>query len=232
MFLRAHHRQSDTHGAQAQPQPRSLAPGSAPVLRVQVHLQQLGAVRQVAGALAHNLGRVDQVLQQGGVDCGEGAGAGARNGCAGGGLGHDAPVGHDHYVLAAKLLLQLAHQARLHLVEALEQPEGNVDHDSLAARRDVNLLGAVDEQIAQVHLQLCTAEATRQRRRSAASPQVRVSSRSASSLAPLLVASRSNSACATDSSNSSACAWDTRPSARRALKKAASLPCGALRGRA
>lgn len=52
---------------------------------------------------------------------------------AAGGWWHDAPVGHHHHVLAAELLLQLTHQARLDLVEALQQAEGDLQQGAGAA---------------------------------------------------------------------------------------------------
>jgi hypothetical protein len=52
------------------------------------------------------------------------AAAWACVGLAAGWWWHDAPVGHQHHVLATELLLQLTHQPLLDLVEQLQQAEG------------------------------------------------------------------------------------------------------------
>jgi hypothetical protein len=49
---------------------------------------------------------------------------------------HDAPVGHHHHVLAAELLLKLANQPLLDLVEVLQQAVGNLDTARTNSRQD------------------------------------------------------------------------------------------------
>mmetsp|Transcript_6257 Transcript_6257/g.17970 ORF Transcript_6257/g.17970 Transcript_6257/m.17970 type:complete len:237 (-) Transcript_6257:85-795(-) len=142
--------QLPVHGAKS----LQLVLRGAAFLRVQVHLEDLGGVSAVPHALAHHLCRVHKVLQDCLVHGGEGAAAGAGIGLTAGGGGHDAAVGDDDHVLAAELLLKLPHQPLLDLVEALQQPEGHVNDDGLAAASDINLLGGGDVQVPQVRLQL------------------------------------------------------------------------------
>lgn len=49
---------------------------------------------------------------------------------AAGGWWHDAPVGHNHNVLAAELLLKLTNQPLLDLVEVPQQPEGDLQGET------------------------------------------------------------------------------------------------------
>ena len=66
--------------------------------------------------------------------------------------GKDAALGDDGHVLARELLFQFADEALLDPVEGLEQPEGHVDDDSLAASANVDLGSAVDEEVLEVSL--------------------------------------------------------------------------------
>ena len=97
-----------------------LVLGRVAVLGVEVDLQDLGAVHSIADALADDLCWVHQVVQDGLVHLGQSTGP-RPGGQTRGGLGQDAALGHDHHVLAGELLLQLADQTLLDLVEALKQ---------------------------------------------------------------------------------------------------------------
>ena len=73
------------------------------VLRVQIHLQLLGAVDAAPHALAHDLRRVHEVLQNGVLHGGERAGAGAGPGGVGLAVvvgAEDGALGDDNDVLA------------------------------------------------------------------------------------------------------------------------------------
>jgi hypothetical protein len=83
--------------------------------REYVHLDDLLLVSLDTGALAGDLGGVDQVLEELLVDGGEGAGAGAHllgTGSAGG-LGHDAALGNEDDVAVRELLLELTGESIL-----------------------------------------------------------------------------------------------------------------------
>ena len=66
--------------------------------------------------------------------------------------GEDTTLSNDGHMLPRELLFQLADQTLLNPVEGLEEPEGHVDDDSLAAVTDINLLRGGDEKILQVGL--------------------------------------------------------------------------------
>jgi len=102
---------------------------------VQVHLDQLGAVQLDADALAHDLGGEDQILKDGVVHSGQSPGAGTLllEGVAGlaRGLGQNLALANHDDVLARELLLQLADQDDLDLLEHLLLWNGHVDDDGL-----------------------------------------------------------------------------------------------------
>ena len=78
---------------------------------VQMDLEEPGAVEPDAHPLAHDLGGVDEVVEDGVVHGHQGAGDGPLLlqlvGLAGG-LGQDAALGDEDNVLAGELLLELA----------------------------------------------------------------------------------------------------------------------------
>ena len=84
---------------------------------------------------------------------GQRARARARGGLAVGGGPLHAPVGDEHDVAAGELLLELADEPRLDLLERALQAVGDVEHHGLAAPR-VDLGGAGDEEVAEVGLEL------------------------------------------------------------------------------
>ena len=108
---------------------------TATLLLVQDDLQHLAAVLLGAGTLANNLNGVDNIGEDGVVDGGQGTGTGAllllRGSAAVGalGTGQDATGGQDQYVAVGELLLQLAGQALLDLVEAWQEGHGDEDDD-------------------------------------------------------------------------------------------------------
>ena len=78
-----------------------LSLGVDHVLLIQIHLQQLSSVSAVAGALAHDLGGVHNILQNALLHGGEGAGAGADSLLGSTSiniLGLDSTLGHDDNV--------------------------------------------------------------------------------------------------------------------------------------
>merc|ERR1719263_920783 len=131
-----------------------LVLGEVPVLRVQVHLEHAGAVGGKARALAHDLGREHDVSEQSLVHGGEGPAAGPREREAALRRAHDLSVSYDDDILAAKLLLELAHKPLLDLPEALAEAEGDLKDNSLPASLHVDFLGRDNIQVPQVALEL------------------------------------------------------------------------------
>ena len=90
---------------------------------VQVDLEESGAVKTDPGALANDLGGVDQVIEDGVVNSNQGTGHGSLLlklvglSCW---LGQDPSLGNEDDVLAGELLLQLANQTGLDLLERLQ----------------------------------------------------------------------------------------------------------------
>ena len=120
------------------------------ILGVEVDLDDALAVDLAAGALAGDLGGVDNVLEDGVLDGGEGAGAGTGGGRAGGalvGVAEDGTLGDDEDVAAGELLLELADELLVDLVEGLEKLVGDVEDDGLLAGTAVDLLGGGDVEV-------------------------------------------------------------------------------------
>lgn len=86
------------------------------LLLVEDDLEGLGAVLLGAGALANNLDGVDEVSEDGVVDSGQSAGAGALLGLVGArvdgalGAGQDAALSNEENVAVGELLLKLTGQ--------------------------------------------------------------------------------------------------------------------------
>jgi hypothetical protein len=116
------------------------------LLLVQDDLEQLGAVLLGAETLADDLDGVDEVGQDGVVDSGQGSRTGALLllGVAGAGralgAGQNAARGQDQDVAVRELLLELAGQALLNAVEALQGRNGDKDGNSLLAVANLDLL--------------------------------------------------------------------------------------------
>lgn len=112
---------------------------------VQMDLDQLGTVELDAHALADNLGGEDEILEDRIVDRGEGSGTGPLllQGIAGVArrLGQDFAFADEHNVLAGELLLELAHQTGLDLLESLLLGHRHVDDDGLCAWMDGFIFG-------------------------------------------------------------------------------------------
>jgi hypothetical protein len=120
------------------------------VLGVEVDLDDALAVDLAAGALAGDLGGVDNVLEDGILDGGQGAGARAGGGRAGGalvGVAKNGALGDDKDMAAGELLLELADKLLVDLVERLEELVGDVKDDGLLAGTAVNLLGGGDVEV-------------------------------------------------------------------------------------
>ena len=127
---------------------------------VQVDLEEPGAVEADAGPLANNLGGVDQIVQEGVVDRDQSAGARPlllQLVLLPGGLGQDLTLGNEDNVLAGELLLQLADQPDLDLLEGLELRHWHEHNDGLLALADLDLLGGADEQLTELSLQVRAA---------------------------------------------------------------------------
>ena len=131
-----------------------LVLGSVAVLRVQVDLEEAGAVQAVALALADDLRRVNQILQQSSVHRGEGAASRARARHVVGRHRRNASVRHDHHILAAELLLEFAHQALLNLVVGLQRAVRHVKDNRGAATGNGNFGGTDDVEVLKFSLKL------------------------------------------------------------------------------
>ena len=126
---------------------------------VQVYLKEPRTVEPDPRAFTDDLGRVDEVVQDSVVDGDERpvtrplllvklrVSALARR------LRQDAPLGNHAHVFTRELLLKLAHEATLDLLEGLELRHGHEEDDGLFAA-DVHLLGGRDVELAQLRLQV------------------------------------------------------------------------------
>ena len=84
-----------------------------PIMYRIMYLKQTGSIESNSDPLSDNLGGVDKVIEDAVVNSEEGAGprplllqlVGLP-----GGLGQDPPLGNEHHVLAAELLLELSHK--------------------------------------------------------------------------------------------------------------------------
>jgi len=127
------------------------------VLGVQEDLEDLGAVNLISNSLADNLGRVYNVLQYRLVHSSEGSGhrAGAllESGSVES-LREDGSLGDNHNVSATELLLKLADDSVLDLVEILQLAERHEDDDGLAATVKVELLSSGDVSAVELSLEL------------------------------------------------------------------------------
>lgn len=134
---------------------------AATLLLVQDDLEDLAAVFLGAESLADDLDRVDDVGEDGVVHGGQGSAAGTLLGLriarAVGALGarQDAARGQDQNVAVRELLLQLAGQALLDLVEAAEERDGDEDDDRAFAVADFELFAMKQFLLAFWTLVLC-----------------------------------------------------------------------------
>lgn len=126
-----------------------------------MYLDELATVVLDTGALGHNLAGEDEVLEDGLVDSGESAGARAGlllvTVVETARLAQHASLCQDDNVLAAKLLLQLADEARLHAVAVVHHGDRHKDDNGLALLRHGHLLGAGNVHLAKRRLQVIAA---------------------------------------------------------------------------
>ncbi len=118
---------------------------------VEVHLDDASAVDLAARALAGDLGGVDDVLEDGVLHRREGARTGAQSrrllgtGVA---LTEDVALGDDDDVTSGELLLELAHESGLDLLERLLELVRHIHDDGLATGAAIDLLRGGDVQVA------------------------------------------------------------------------------------
>lgn len=125
-----------------------------------VHLHDPRAIDADAGALCDDLSGEHKVVEDSLVDLGQCARARAL-------LALDAVVllllgenpasANEKHVLARELLLELADEASVDALEALEKREGDRDDNGLDTARDVNLLGASNVQVTEIRLEVRVA---------------------------------------------------------------------------
>jgi len=115
------------------------------LLLIENNLQDLAAVLLGSETLADNLNGVDEIGQDGVVDCGECSGTGTllseRSSGAVATLwaGEDTARGEDDDMAVGELLLELTGETLLHTVETLEGWDGDKDDNSLPAVANFNL---------------------------------------------------------------------------------------------
>lgn len=124
---------------------------------VKMHLEQPGAIETETNPLSDDFGRVDEVVQNRTMNSHERAAARTLLLLLvhlTGGLGQDPPLGDEDHVLAGELLLQLADQPGLDLLEGLELRHRHENDNSLLALADLDLLGGRDVELTEVALQV------------------------------------------------------------------------------
>merc|ERR1719410_944928 len=124
---------------------------------VQMNLEKAGSIEPNSDSLSNNLCRVDKVIQDGVVYSHQGAGSWSlllQLVCLPGGLGKDSPLGNEHNVLAAELLLEFSHKPGLNLLECLLLRNRHEDDNSLLAPGTVDLLGGGDVELPEGGLQV------------------------------------------------------------------------------
>ncbi len=122
-----------------------------------IHFVDSGGIELNSDALAHNLGGVDQILQNGIMYSSQGAAHGPLLPLLSVLLANDgqnSPVGNEKHMLTTELLLKLAHKAGLDLVESLEETVGNEDEDGALAATKLDLAGTTDVELSEISLQL------------------------------------------------------------------------------
>jgi hypothetical protein len=127
------------------------------VTSIKVNLKDTTSINLASGALSGDLGGVDNVLEDGILDGSQGTRAGAQSlGLLGTGiaLSKDVTLGNNDEVFSRELLLQLADEASLDLLEGLLELVGHVNNGSLASGSAVNFLGGKDEEVTEGGLEL------------------------------------------------------------------------------
>jgi len=127
------------------------------VTPIKVDLKDTTSINLAAGALAGDLGGVDNVLEDGILDSSEGARTGTKSSSLLGTsitLSKDVTLGNNDDSLSRELLLQLTDQTGLDLLEGLLKLERHIHDDGLASSTAVNLLGGSDVKVTKGSLQL------------------------------------------------------------------------------
>jgi len=127
------------------------------VLAVKVYLYDPPAVNLASGPLSYNLGRVDNVLEDGVLYSCESARTRTGSGgliTAGVALSKDGALFDNNNVLAGELLLELTYKSLLDLVECFKKFVWDVNNNCLASSSAVNLLGGSDVKITECPLEL------------------------------------------------------------------------------
>ena len=127
------------------------------LILIQMHLEQASTVETESNPLANNFCRVDEVIKDGAVDSNQSAAAWtlllllvhfpSR-------FGQNPPLGNEGDMLARELLLKLANQASLDLLEGLQLGHWNEDHNSLLSMSNLHFLGSSDVQFPQMTLKV------------------------------------------------------------------------------
>ena len=124
---------------------------------VQVDLEESATIEADPGALANDLGWVDEVIEDRIVDRHQRTASGPlllQLVGLPGGFGQDSALGNEDDVFAGKLLFQLPDQPGLDLLEGLKLWGRNEDDDGLLALATVNLLGRAHEQLSELALEV------------------------------------------------------------------------------
>lgn len=118
------------------------------VLRVQVHLADLGTTDQVSDSLTDDFGGEDQVFEDGVVDGGQGSRPGSLLLLSrlSGGLGQDLSFTQEHDVSVGELLFQFTGQSSLDLLVSGERGRGDEHHQHLLTTGDVDFLDVLELQ--------------------------------------------------------------------------------------
>jgi hypothetical protein len=126
------------------------------ILGVKIDFEEARAVSSESGSLANDLGRVNEIAEDGRVDGGQSAGARANlTGVVARICGReDSALGEDDDVFAREFLLQFADQSSLKLLKALVKTVRNEDNNTLLATGQLNLLGRGEEEIAELSAHL------------------------------------------------------------------------------
>jgi len=127
------------------------------VLAVKVNLENPAAINLAPGPLANNLGRVDNVVENGILH--RSKSTGARKGTlgllrAGVGLAKDCTLRDKNDMTSRELLLQLTDETLLNFIEGFQELVRNVKDDGLLSTSAINLLSSSDVEVTKRSLEL------------------------------------------------------------------------------